>query len=127
MSASVNKITLIGNVGKNPELIETNNKPFAVFSLATTESFKKPNGEYDNQTEWHKIKVFGYSAGRVMNQIQKGSLVYVEGKLTSYQNQIGATRWEVIAKTFKVLKNKKEQEHSSQLLGPETNNPWGNS
>lgn len=126
MSVSVNRIALMGNVGKDPELIQTSNKPFAVFSLATTESFKKPNGEWKDETEWHKVKCFGYASGRVMNQVQKGSLVYVEGKLTSYQNKLGAIRWEVVAYSVQVIKNRKDHQHPSQFLGPEEANTWGN-
>lgn len=80
---SLNKVTLIGNVGQDPEIRSTQDgKELASFSLATTESWKDKNsGEKKDKTEWHRIVVFGPLAGIVKNYVKKGSKLYIEGQL----------------------------------------------
>jgi len=80
---SLNKVTLIGNVGQDPEIRSTQDgKELANFSLATTESWKdKSTGEKKDKTEWHRVVVFGPLAGIVKNYVKKGSKLYVEGQL----------------------------------------------
>jgi len=80
---SLNKVSLIGSVGKDPEIRSTQDgKEIASFSLATTESWKDKNtGEKKDKTEWHRIVVFGALAGIVKNYVKKGSKLYVEGQL----------------------------------------------
>jgi single-strand DNA-binding protein len=80
---SLNKVSLIGLVGKEPDIRTTQDgKEVASFSLATTESWKDKNtGEKKDKTEWHRIVVFGALAGIVKNYVKKGSKLYVEGQL----------------------------------------------
>jgi len=80
---SVNKVMLVGRVGKDPEIntIGTDNS-VAKFSLATTESFNK-NGNWEDVTQWHSCVCFGKLAEIVRNHVYKGALVSVEGKLKS--------------------------------------------
>ena len=80
---SVNKVVLVGNVGKDVEMrYMANGNAVASFSLATTESWKnKQTGEYENQTEWHNCSVFGNFAELIGKHLKKGSKVYIEGKL----------------------------------------------
>ena len=80
---SLNKVQLIGNLGKDPEIRQTKDgKDIASFSLATSESWKDKNsGEKKIKTEWHKIVVFGAIAGVVKNYVKKGSKLYIEGSL----------------------------------------------
>ncbi len=80
---SLNKVTLIGRVGQDPEIRSTQDgKELAHFSLATTEDWKdKSTGEKKFKTEWHKIVVFGALTSVVKNYVKKGSKLYVEGSL----------------------------------------------
>lgn len=80
--STVNKIILVGNVGKDPEVVAVGSSTKASFSVATTESWKdKSTGEWVNETEWHDIIAWGVTADNVGKIIKKGSKVYVEGTL----------------------------------------------
>ncbi len=80
---SVNRVILLGMVGKKPEIRTTQDgKKIASFSLATSDSWKDKNsGEKKEKTEWHNISVFGGLAGIVESYVDKGSKLYVEGSL----------------------------------------------
>ncbi len=82
--SSVNKVILIGNLGKDPEIRTTQDgKEIASFSIATSESWKdKGTGERKEKTEWHRISVFNPNlVGIVKSYVKKGSKIYVEGQL----------------------------------------------
>lgn len=83
MSASVNKVTLLGYMGKDPEVRFTQGgQAVANFSLATDESYKNNDGEKVKKTEWHNLVVWGKSVEAfVQPYLHKGDLIYVEGKL----------------------------------------------
>ncbi|MEY3553913.1 MAG: single-stranded DNA-binding protein [Pseudomonadota bacterium] len=84
MSGSVNKVILIGNVGRDPEVRRTANGDAIVsFSVATTESWRdKSTGERKDKTEWHNVTIFNDALGKVAEQyVKKGSKVYLEGQL----------------------------------------------
>lgn len=84
MSGSVNKVILVGNLGKDPEVRRTNNgDPVVNFSLATTESWRdKATGERKDRTEWHDVVIFNENLAKVAeNYLRKGSKVYIEGQL----------------------------------------------
>ena len=82
MPKSVNKVILVGNVGKNPEVRYTpSGIPVGKFSLATNERFKDKNGEVQERTEWHNIVAWQRLAEIVGEFVSKGSKVYIEGKL----------------------------------------------
>jgi len=79
---SLNKVLLIGNVGKDPEVRHLENGSMvARFSLATTERFKDKNGEFQEQTEWHNIVCWRSLAERVEKYVKKGSQLFIEGKI----------------------------------------------
>ena len=81
---SLNKVTLIGNVGQDPEIRSTGDgRELANFSLATTESWKDKNtGERKDKTEWHRVVVFSQGlVGIIKNYVKKGSKLYIEGQL----------------------------------------------
>lgn len=79
---SVNKIILIGNCGKDPEIRTTKNgKEIANFSLATSKSYKDSNGEKQTKTQWHRVSVYGGLVGIVKNYVKKGSKLYLEGEM----------------------------------------------
>lgn len=80
--ASLNKVQLIGHLGKDPDLKYTpSGTAVASFSLATTMSHKGTDGEWKEKTEWHNIKVWGAQAENVSKYTHKGSLVHVEGRI----------------------------------------------
>ncbi len=104
---SLNKVMLIGNLGKDPEIRRLNNGGKVVsFPLATSESWKdKTTGERKERTEWHNVVLFNEALGDVVERFcQKGSKIYVEGKLQTrkWQDQTGADRWstEVVLQVF---------------------------
>jgi single-strand DNA-binding protein len=83
MARSLNKVTLIGNVGVNPEIRYTQNgSVIAILSLATSSVWKDKNtGQQQEKTEWHRITIFNKLAEIVQNLVKKGSKLYIEGKL----------------------------------------------
>jgi len=82
MAKSVNKVILVGNLGKDPEVKFTpNGVPVAKFSLATNERYKDKAGEWQERTEWHNIVAWQRLAEIVGEYVKKGSKVYIEGRL----------------------------------------------
>src|SRR5262249_11800739 len=82
MPKSVNKVILIGNLGKDPEIKYTpSGVPVAKFSLATNERYKDKAGEWQDRTEWHNIVAWQRLAEIVGEYVKKGSKIYVEGRL----------------------------------------------
>ena len=80
----INKATLLGHVGRDPEIRNmSNGDAVATVSLATTEKWKDKNGERQEKTEWHRLVFFGKLADIVEKYVHKGSLIYVEGKITT--------------------------------------------
>jgi single-strand DNA-binding protein len=84
MAKSVNKVILIGNLGKDPEVKYTpSGTPVAKFSLATNERYKDKGGEWQDRTEWHNIVAWQRLAEIVGEYVKKGSKIYIEGRLTT--------------------------------------------
>ncbi|HFS6879502.1 TPA: single-stranded DNA-binding protein [Legionella pneumophila] len=84
MTASLNKVQLIGNLGAEPKSITSQNgQSFVTATLATNESFKQ-NDEWKTKVEWHQLVIFG-KLTKVAEYLQKGSQIYVEGRLRSNQ------------------------------------------
>lgn len=84
MSGSVNKVILIGNLGKNPEHKNlTSGQSVCNFSIATTEKWKDQGGQNQEKTEWHRIVVWGKAGENCAKYLSKGQKVYIEGKLTT--------------------------------------------
>jgi single-strand DNA-binding protein len=82
MAQGVNKVTLLGFVGKNPEIRSTTGGTLvANFSLATTERYKDRDNKQAERTEWHNIVAFARTAEIVRDYVKKGTLLYLEGKL----------------------------------------------
>ena len=84
MAGSLNKVVLIGNLGRDPEIRSTNDgREIATFSVATSESWKdKTTGEKKDKTEWHRVVVFSEGLARVIkNYVKKGTKLYLEGQL----------------------------------------------
>ena len=107
MAGSVNKVILIGNLGKDPEVRRTQDgKAIVNLSLATSENWKdRTTGERREKTEWHRVVIFDENLARVAEQfLKKGSKVYVEGQLQTrkWQDQNGQDRYstEVVLQRF---------------------------
>jgi single-strand DNA-binding protein len=104
--AGVNKVILVGRLGKDPEVRYTpDNRAIANITLATSESWKDKNtGQRQEKTEWHRVVFFGGVAGVVGEYLRKGSQIYLEGKLQTrkWQDQSGQDRYttEVVVDSF---------------------------
>ena len=109
MSKSVNKVILVGNLGKDPEVKYTpSGTPVAKFSLATNEPFKDKNGEWQDRTEWHNIVAWQRLAEIVGEYVKKGSKIYIEGRLqtSSWEDkQSGEKKYrtEIVAQNLVLL------------------------
>lgn len=104
----LNRVMLIGNVGKDPEIRRLENGAVvAKFSIATNETYRDKNGELQTQTEWHEVIAWRHLAERAESQLKRGTQIYVEGKLSTrtWQDQDGNSRrtTEVVAYTFRIL------------------------
>jgi single-strand DNA-binding protein len=104
----LNKVTLIGNLGKAPETKTIDEKLVVTkFTLATTESYKDEKGERHNQTEWHNIVLWNKQAELATKYLKKGSKIYLEGKIKtrSYENKEGIKKQvtEIIVEHFLML------------------------
>lgn len=110
----INKVTLIGNVGKDPEVnVLEGNICVTKFSLATTEFFKDHKGQSNATTEWHTIVLWRSLAELAAKYLHKGSLVYIEGKLKTrrFEDKEGKTRYttEIMAEQLIMLDKKPEE------------------
>jgi len=112
---SINKVILVGNVGKDPEVRHLdNNVSVANFTLATSESYTNKNGEKITNTEWHNIVCWRGLATLAENYIKKGRQLYVEGKIRtrSYDAQDGSKRYitEIFADAVQLLGRKEDNQ-----------------
>ncbi len=120
---SVNKVILIGNLGGDPEVrYMTNSEPVTSFSLATTEAWRdKSSGEKKEQTEWHRVVVYGKLAEIIGKFAKKGSHMYVEGRLRTrkWQDQQNNSRFttEIVANEVHILANRNMQNEENNEDG----------
>jgi single-strand DNA-binding protein len=108
MAGSVNKVILVGNLGKDPEVRHTQDgRPIVNLSIATSESWRdKSTGERKEKTEWHRVVIFNENLAKVAEQyLKKGSTVYIEGQLQTrkYTDQSGVEKYstEVVLQNFR--------------------------
>ncbi len=111
MNTLRNKVQLIGNLGKNPEIINLDSgKKLAKFSIATNESYKDSSGEKVTDTQWHNIVAWNKTAEIIEKYLQKGNEVAIEGKLTSrsYETKEGDKRYvtEIVCNELLMLGSK---------------------
>ncbi len=111
--AGINKVILVGNLGKDPEVKHLDSgTTVASFSLATTETYKDKEGKRAQQTEWHNIVVWRKLAEVAEKYLTKGSKIYLEGKIRtrSWEDKEGNKRYttEIIADNFTMLDGKKD-------------------
>jgi single-strand DNA-binding protein len=84
MAKSVNKVILLGNLGKDPEIkFLPSGQAVANFSIATNERFKDKSGEWQDRSEWHNITAYGRTAEIVRDYVKKGNKIFIEGRLTT--------------------------------------------
>jgi single-strand DNA-binding protein len=111
-SASLNRVSLLGNLGKDPKTnyLDTN-KIISNFSIATTEHWSNSNGEKQETTEWHKIIVFDKKAELCDQYLEKGDLVYLEGRLQTRKwkdsNNVARYTTEVVVDNIKFMSSTK--------------------
>jgi single-strand DNA-binding protein len=120
----INKVILVGNLGKDPEVRRLDSGSMvATFSLATTEVYNDKNGNRQEQTEWHNIAVWGKQAEIAEKYLKKGSSVYVEGRIRSREYTDKNTNqqkrfYEIICDRFTMLDRKTEGGMSSSSAHP---------
>ena len=120
---SVNKVILIGRLGKDPEVRKINaTTTVCNFPLATNESYKNQDGSYTEQTEWHNIVMWRGVAERAERILKKGSSIFVEGKLRtrSWEDKENHKRYttEIVVENFQLL-DKREQGGTGTQPNPE--------
>lgn len=112
---SVNKVVLVGHLGADPESRFTpSGVAVTTFNMATNESWKNKDGEYEDRTEWHRIVLYGKAAETASKYMKKGQLTYVEGRIRtrSWEDKEGMTRYttEVLGDRFTMLGRKGENQ-----------------
>jgi single-strand DNA-binding protein len=110
---SVNKVILVGRLGRDPETRYTGGgQPVCNFSMATDETFKDRSGERQKRTEWHKIVVWGKPAEIAQQYLKKGSQIYLEGRIQSreWTDKEGQKRtsYEIVASNFRMLSSRSD-------------------
>jgi single-strand DNA-binding protein len=115
----VNKVTLIGNLGKDPEFLTLEgNIPVVKFPLATTESYKDKSGKLQSQTEWHTVVYWRGLAELAQKYLHKGSFIYVEGRLRtrSWEDKEGNRKYatEVVGDNLIMLDKRNDMPPSGE-------------
>lgn len=108
---SVNKVILVGHVGKNPEQrVFASGESVTSFSLATSEKYKDKSGEWKDQTEWHNLSCFGKLSEIANKYVTKGTQVYVEGKIKTnkYTDKSGVEKYStnIVVSSLQLLGSK---------------------
>lgn len=116
---TVNKVIIMGHLGKDPEINSTaSGMQVANLSIATTESRKDQSGQWQDSTEWHRATVFGKTAETAGNYLKKGSLVYVEGRLQTrkWQDQSGQDRYttEIVCNEMQMVGGRDQGQQAPQ-------------
>jgi len=124
--ASVNKVIVLGNLGKDPELRHLpNGDAVCNFSLATTESWKDKDGNKQDKTEWHNVVIFRKLAEIAGEYLKKGRPVYIEGRLQTrkWQDKDGKDRYttEIVADQMQMLGGRDEAKEVAKTSAPKTN------
>lgn len=119
--ASVNKVILIGNLGRDPEIRYTAEGGTAICNIviATSRRYKNSQGELQEETEWHRIVFFGRQAEVAQQYLRKGSPVYIEGRLRTrhYTDKDGIERYatEVVCESMQLLPSARSQSSGSSM------------
>lgn len=127
----INRIFLIGNTGRDPEIRTLQSgKKVASFSLATSETYKGQDGQKQTETQWHNVKLWGNLAEIAEKYVKKGQLLYIEGKVvySSYDDKDGNKRYvtEIIAFSLQMLGKKNEASENApadSIAAPSISDP----
>lgn len=114
----INKVILVGNLGKDPETKQLENNQVTNFSLATSESYKDKSGNKVNQTEWHNIVLWGKLAEIAQRYLTKGDRIYLEGKIrTEKWVKDGETKYRttIVGNTLQMLSTKSEESRMDKV------------
>ena len=125
MAGSVNKVILVGNLGKDPETKSFINGMVAKFPLATSETYKDKSGNKVEQTEWHNVEVWGELARIAEQYLRKGKKVYVEGSLRTdswEDNGVKKYATKIKATSFTMLDSAQSGGESQETSGPSSYN-----
>lgn len=123
---SINKVILIGNIGRNPEVKFGGSTKIVNLSVATTETYKERNGERTSRTEWHNVSVFGKTADFVEEYVTTGMTVFIEGKIRyskdgdRFFTNINAERVEIVSRKDKADKPQGQEPQEEQTLEPQS-------
>jgi single-strand DNA-binding protein len=103
----INRVTLLGYVGTNPELlVSKGGREYARLNVATKRSWKNGEGKWEEQTDWHRIQVWGMKAKLCCDRLKKGGMVLVEGHISTYKQEDdakGVSRTSVVAEDVHFL------------------------
>lgn len=126
---SLNKVMIIGNLGRDPEIRQAGENKVANFTVAVTERFTDRAGQRQERTEWVNVVVWRKLAEIAQQYLRKGSQVYVEGRLQtrSWDDQNGQKKYmtEVVADNFQMLGRRDEQEETSYPAGHPKHDGFG--
>lgn len=127
MARGINKVILVGNLGKDPETrYSADGAAITNITIATSESWKDKTGEQQERTEWHRVVFFGKLAEIAGSYLKSGSKVYVEGKLrTRKWDDNGIDRWmtEVVADEFQMLDKREHGGDAGAVQGGNRQQP----
>lgn len=119
--ASLNKVMLIGHLGADPETRDANGTLIANLSLATSRKYKDRNGQQVEETEWHRVVLFGRTAEIAQEWLKKGSCIFVEGRLRTrqYEDRQGQKRFttEIVGENMQFINGNRDGQqnhHQSQ-------------
>ena len=122
---SVNKVILVGHLGKDPEVRYTSDqRAICSFSIATNRSYKNKEGERVDETEWHNITFFGKQGEVIQEYLKKGNQVYIEGHIQTTQSEKdGQTRYftNIIGEQFSFIGGKNDSSNTSTSSNEEFN------
>ena len=117
--SGINKVILVGHVGKDPEIKQVANGTLAKLTLATTERYKNKAGERQERTEWHNITLWSPLAEIAERYVRKGSKLYIEGRFQtrSYEDNTGNKRYatEVVAREMLMLDSRSSSAEGSYV------------
>lgn len=121
MTRGLNKVQIIGHLGKDPEMRYTpSGKAVTTFSVAVSRTWNSPDGERHNETEWFNVVAWGPLAETCKNFLSKGRLVYIEGRLQTRQwddkekEGVKHSRVEIVANEMIMLGERRDSNHSTQ-------------
>lgn len=120
--ASLNKVILMGHLGADPETRDANGTLIANLSLATSRKYKDRNGQQVEETEWHRVVLFGRTAEIAQEWLKKGSCIFVEGRLRTrqYEDRQGQKRFttEIVGENMQFVNGNRDGQQSHQQSQP---------